>query len=249
MEEYQISLEDKVRNAFIRRKADFLVKAMNTDEYKAHAKNAKQLLLGMITSAGSEFGNNSYAAKDISRALKTLEETLSGDIEKQAIIWADDIYANPAQLAIFNQGVKSSIEFDRLNSQSKKNAKDKEQAGQSTKKLGNAFDRYLASIGYNETVMAYVQGLFRKKGGKALENINDALKKIYPEREIFIEKENEFAVSLHSYMHAMQELSDTMAEKDEKYGSIVTQITQDIISLVYKKAAEIEADEVYGKSI
>lgn len=233
MQEYQISLEDKVRNAFIRRKADFLVRAMQSEEYKNAAKKARQELAGLIASACSQYGKDSYAVSDISEGLKAVEETLSGDVELQATKWAFELYSVPSQLRMFNEALKARFEEEGVNPE----------------KLEPLFEKYIANIANNETLILHMMNLVKEKGDKSLEKINEIVKGAYPQKTGFIEKEKKFAEAYESYMFTALEMNEGISSPEGLYASMVTSALQKLVSIAYNKAAEIEADELYGKLI
>lgn len=229
--DYQLPLENIVINAFIRRKQNYALKAINTVEYSKEARRAIADISGLMQSCAflPEAGETLQTA---SEAIVMLNESISGDKGIYAMQFAFDAYITPLGVRKMLSSALALLDA----------------AGEDVNNLKKAGLKWKEAVDKNYYPVAAVIEIGKKKPGIAIEDtIEHAVKIAYPAREDFLAKEYELFDSMSGMVSAMGSMSSEEGSLHDTLDLFMSETVQKLFSWVGKKSAEIEADEVYGK--
>lgn len=243
--EYQISLEDKVRNALVRRKASFIQKIMQTDEYKRLASEKYKIITGC-----SHGSNKSPTVDAMAQHYgENIRDSYSDELrqEELATSIADEVYESSENKQRFGDYMASTCGFVL--------------GRDCSKDLENQTERLCnASLARKHLV----SGLGGYTNDLSKEGILAFLKEWFKSKDDFLAFETEYVDAWKALAAAGHKLSD---EYDEKTGKEMAELKTDgeisyLIETGYMnaiqdemtslrhylllKSAELEANEVFA---
>ncbi|HII15932.1 MAG TPA: hypothetical protein HA362_06485 [Nanoarchaeota archaeon] len=230
----KINLESRVISAFIRRKKGHMLRAMETEGYKSVVEKAVQDIRSVLITYAMQPGPDKAVTEGAKSLILELEDALE-DGERYVDRHASLFYISPAecrkeQCHILRAIVATKEDFDSLR---------------------NAGARRLAAVTRNYKATAAVIVNARRKGIDAAlvkPALAAAVRDNYPTREAFLAKEADVINAAEGYISALGAVNMEDAASSETYAALLADIMQKVVSWVYAKASEIEADEVYGKA-
>ncbi|MDI6737496.1 MAG: hypothetical protein QME12_03180 [Nanoarchaeota archaeon] len=246
MQECQLSLEDKVRNALVRRKASFIQKVMQSGEYKTLASEKCRIIMGCMLASGK----SSAVAAMAQHYGKNIRDTYSDDLrqEELAAIIADEAYESPESRQEFGDAMAGTCGFvlGRIC---------REDFKADIERLRNA-----AGARKN-----FVKGLMGYSSGISNAEIAGFLKEWFSSRKDFIAFEQDYVDAWKQLYATGSRLSDEADKKmNEEYGDAneeekallmqngyIVAMQNEMTELrhyLLSKSAELEADEVFGKA-
>ncbi len=229
--EYEVPLENRVINAFIRRKQGFLVKAMQGAEYRRAAQKAifdiKQLEQ-QYHSAGS----NPEIKRLAESLADKLDDSFSGDVERHAMQYAHIAYISPAEHRVSFENLLPAVVAEP----------------EAVERLEQANKRSYDAVCRNYYPIAALLAIGRIKGADfavSEKAILSAVKTAFPSRDGFIAKETELVDAGAGYFQAVLSLNDVDGKQDDFYASAMQIIADNAIGQACKMAAVLEADGLY----
>ncbi|MBU2638224.1 MAG: hypothetical protein KJ955_04575 [Nanoarchaeota archaeon] len=231
--EYQVPLENRVINAFIRRKQGFLVKVMQGDDYQRVAHTA-MLNIEQVAQGYHSVGSNPNIKGMVKALKKMLENSFSGDVERHAMQYAHTAYISPHEHKEEHEHLLAGVVAD----------------DKGLKKQEQAYQKSYDAVCRNYYPIAALLAIGSVKGADFVTSekaIATAVETAFPSRQEFIAKENELVEALSAYAQARLSLNDVDGDQDAFYVSAMAIIANNVGVAACKMAAEIEADEVYGK--